>query len=103
MTLELIFKAFKYIGISPLNPTPILNRFNLDPLEEWSLRKSSTSILSASDWRKIERLLRSTVKDLATEESRKLSQTIHSISIQKQLLEHKNKGLREALNTKKRR
>lgn len=32
-----------------------------------------------------------------------LSYTIHHISIQKQLLEEENKGLREALTTKKRR
>jgi hypothetical protein len=43
------------------------------------------------------------VKDIADTQSRKLSHTIHSISVQKQLLEHKNQGLREALANKKRR
>jgi hypothetical protein len=35
--------------------------------------------------------------------AKKLSQTIHHISIQKQLLEHKNQGLREALVIQKKR
>jgi hypothetical protein len=43
------------------------------------------------------------VRDITTKESRKLSQTIHSISVQKELLEHENQGLREALTNKKRR
>ncbi|OAG05784.1 uncharacterized protein CC84DRAFT_1205492 [Paraphaeosphaeria sporulosa] len=70
-------------------------------LRDQSIRRN-TSVLSASDWRKFERLLCSAVKGLATEESYKLSQTLHSISIQNQLLEHENKCLREALATQKR-
>lgn len=102
-TPQLIKRAFECTGIWPPDPSPILKRFNQETQLEQGSRESSTSVLSASDWRKIERLLRSTVRDIATEESRKLSQTVHSISVQKQILEHENQGLREALTNKKRR
>jgi hypothetical protein len=102
-TPQLIKRAFECTGIWPPDSSTILKRFSQNTQQENNSRESSTSVLSASDWRKIERLLRSTVRDIATEESRKLSQTIHSISVQKQLLEHENQGLREALANKKRR
>jgi len=96
----LILKAFKTTGISPLNPEPILKRFSKAKPES---RRSSSSALSASDWRRIERLVRVAVEDVASREAKKLSQTIHSISTQNQLLKHENEGLRIALSTKKKR
>ena len=97
-----ILNSFKATGISPLEPDAILKRFtNTNPDEQGS-RESSTPVLSASDWRKIERLLRVVVKDIKADESKKISQSFHSISVQNQLLQHENKGLREALANKKR-
>ncbi|KAF1354266.1 hypothetical protein EJ07DRAFT_158662 [Lizonia empirigonia] len=69
-----------------------------------STSDSTTSVISASDWRKIERLLRGVVEDMYDREAKKLSQTIHTIAVQKTLLQHENERLREALiNEKKRR
>lgn len=48
-TPQLITKAFECTGISPPDPTPILKRFNPEPLLERDSRESSTSVLSASD------------------------------------------------------
>jgi hypothetical protein len=102
-TPQLIQRAFECTGIWPPDSSTILKRFRQETQPEQDSRESSTSVLSASDWRKIERLFRSTVEDIATREARKLSQTIHSISVQKQLLEHENQGLREALINQRRR
>ncbi|KAF2196191.1 hypothetical protein GQ43DRAFT_499432, partial [Delitschia confertaspora ATCC 74209] len=97
-----IFNSFKATGISPLEPDAILKRFtHTNPDEQGSREVLSTSVLSGSDWRKIERLVRATVKDLATEEARKLSQSLQSITVQNQLLKHENERLKESLTTKK--
>jgi hypothetical protein len=50
-----ILKAFEATGLSPFNPKVMLKRF-ITTLS--SLSDSESSALSASDWRKIEHLLR---------------------------------------------
>tara|TARA_R110002003_G_scaffold699_2_gene21084 strand:- start:4978 stop:6333 length:1356 start_codon:yes stop_codon:yes gene_type:complete len=99
-----VLKAFETTGIAPFDPQRILARFNTKEPSRPSPSGSSSSVLSASDWRKIERLLREVVEDTYDRQSKKLSQTIHAISVQKQLLQHQNERLKEALiNEKKRR
>ncbi|KAF2196149.1 hypothetical protein GQ43DRAFT_499632, partial [Delitschia confertaspora ATCC 74209] len=82
---------------SPLEPDAILKRFSNTNPDEQESRESSTSVLSGSDWRRIERLVQVAVKDKDDNKARKLSQTLHSISVQNELLKHENQGLREAL------
>jgi hypothetical protein len=55
------------------------------------------------DWRKIDRLVRAAVADPGSPKAKKLSRTVHLISVKKQLLQHKNEGLQAALNNEKRR
>ncbi|KAF1936079.1 hypothetical protein EJ02DRAFT_482230, partial [Clathrospora elynae] len=94
---------FEATGISPLDPDVILRRFtNISPADQ-SSRESSVSVLSASDWRKIERLLRVVANGSRTKHTQRLSQTIHSMSVKQQLIQHENEGLREALSIQKRR
>jgi len=90
-----ILKAFKTTGISPPDPQAILKRFNVEDEERPSSSESTTSVLSASDWRKIERLLRQTVEDIYDSRASKLSHTIHAISVQKTLLQHKVQAARD--------
>jgi hypothetical protein len=56
--------------------------------------------VNTSDWRHIERLLRAAV-DRYSSEAKNLSNLIHYVAVQKELLEDENKGLREALSTKR--
>lgn len=81
----------------------ILKRFKHKEIERPSSSESSTSILSASDWRKIKRLLRQTVEDIYDKRSQQLSYTIHALAVREQLLEHENKCLRDALYNEKKR
>ncbi|KAF1973742.1 hypothetical protein BU23DRAFT_463921 [Bimuria novae-zelandiae CBS 107.79] len=97
-----ILSAFKATGLSPFMPDVILKKFNLEDAERPSSSDSSSSVLSASDWRKIERLLRKVVSDIQDQKTRQLSSTIHSISVRNTLLELENKRLRHALTQKKR-
>jgi hypothetical protein len=98
-----ILKALKCTGLAPFNPSQILTRFKLKELSRPST-SITTSVLSASDWRKIERLLHEVVEDVYDRQAAKLSQTIHTIAAQNTLYRHENKRLQEAfMNEKKRR
>jgi hypothetical protein len=64
-------------------------------------RERSASVLSGSDWRKIERLVKVVARDINDKETKKLSRSLHSILVQNELLKHEVRGLREALASKK--
>ena len=99
-----ILSAFEKCGLHPFNPQRVLARFEQTPDDRPSSSDSTGSVLSASDWRKIERLLREVVSNVYDTRSRQLSHTIHSISVRNVLLENENNRLREALvNEKKKR
>lgn len=103
MRSPLILSAFEATGISPLNPQRILDRFNQSTPSNQSISDSDSSELSVSNWRKINRRLRSLEDQFDTTVVQQLSHTIHHISIQNQLLKEEIKGLQDALITKKRR
>jgi hypothetical protein len=96
-----IINSFKATGISSLNPDVILKRFVDTHPDEQGSRVSSASVLSGSDWKKIERLVKVVAKDINDEETKKLSRSLHSISVQNELLKYENRGLRAALASKR--
>jgi hypothetical protein len=95
-----ILKAFEATGISPSNPEVILKRFH-QQAQSASSEDSDSSALSASNWRKIESLVRQVVADRSDPQAQKLSRAFHQISVQKSLLTHEAQGLREALINEK--
>jgi hypothetical protein len=95
---SLIFKAFEATGIWPMDAIVILRRFASTPEAE----RSSSSGLSDSDWRKMDRLVRVAVNDSHQYEARKLRSSLHHLSVQNELLKHENEGLKEALQHKQR-
>jgi hypothetical protein len=97
---EPILKSFEATGISPANADVILKRFAHPTPDEQKPRESS-SRLSPSDWRQMDRLIRAAVEDNAAEEGRKLSVSLHYLQVHNELLQHENKRLREALTTKR--
>ncbi|KAF2820896.1 hypothetical protein CC86DRAFT_374169 [Ophiobolus disseminans] len=98
MTTETTLKAFKSTGIWPMDGETILKRFTDDTSEA----PARPSALTSNDWRHIERLVRSAVNDQGVDESKKLSQTLHSLATQNELLRHEKYGLKNALTVKKR-
>jgi hypothetical protein len=46
-------------------------------------------------------LICSAVKDTAAEDFQKLSQTLHQLQVQNEVLQHENNGLRDTLTAKK--
>jgi hypothetical protein len=59
-TESLILKSFKATGIWPMDPSPVLQKFTHTPSPD----RSSPSNLSDNDWIRVERLLRSAVRDV---------------------------------------
>jgi uncharacterized protein YndB with AHSA1/START domain len=99
MTEKLALKSFESTGIWPKDPNVILKRFDDKEQEE----AAEASRLTSSDWRHMERLVRAAVSDRTADESKKLSETPHSLAVQNELLHDENNGLREALDDKKKR
>ncbi|RAQ98850.1 hypothetical protein DDE82_008841 [Stemphylium lycopersici] len=81
----------------PMDANVILRRFASTPEAE----RSSSSGLSDSDWRKMDRFVRAAVTDSHQYEARKLRSSIHHLSVENELLKHKVGGLEEALQHKK--
>jgi len=99
-----ILTLFNKCGIHPFNPNRVLNRFDDKTTERPSSSDSSTSVLSAGDWRKIERLLHEADDNIYDKKDAALSQALHSMSVETTLLRHENNQLKKALiNEKKRR
>ncbi|CAE7021569.1 TolA [Pyrenophora teres f. teres] len=96
-TESLILKAFEATGIWPMDANVILRRFASTPDAE----RSSSSGLSDHDWRKLDRLVRAAFNDSHQYEARKLRSSVHHISVQYELLQLENEGLKEALQHKK--
>jgi hypothetical protein len=94
-----ILSSFRATGISPPDPDPILDRFT----HKEESGNSSSSGLSDHDWRKMDRLIQSAVKDQGSQDTKKLRQSLHHVSVQNELLKHEIDGLKEALSIKKKR
>ncbi|KAF9729983.1 hypothetical protein PMIN01_11916 [Paraphaeosphaeria minitans] len=65
----------------PLNPARILDRFDQSTPSDQETPNSSTSALSASDWQKINQLLKAVVNVGGDNWAKKLSQTVHYLTI----------------------
>ena len=98
-TQGLILRSFEATGISPLQPNVILQRFAQGTPKASDNNTSSSLVYSGKDWLKIETLLRKAVRDKTSKELKKLSRSLHHITVQNSLLHHKNLGLKEALKT----
>ena len=94
-------RSFEATGIAPLQPNVILRRFEKPSPESSDSNSSSNSVYSGKDWLKIETLLRKVAKDEGSKELKKISRSLHHISIQNSLLHHEIAGLKEVLKTQK--
>ena len=96
-------------GLYPLDPREVLQPAVQSQLQSHESSRpstaSSSSVLSASEWRKLRCMLRSVAVEVDTEEQhhklQKLQRTIESITTDNALLKAENKGFREALYQEK--
>lgn len=99
-----IKSGFEKCGIHPFDPCVVVSKFSNKEEERPSSSESSGSVLSAKDWRRIEKLLHQVVEDIYDSRAQKLSNSIHSLSVQNMLLKMQNEGLKKQIvNEKKKR
>ncbi|KAK1914263.1 hypothetical protein P3342_007509 [Pyrenophora teres f. teres] len=81
-TEKLVLRSFEAVGIAPLNPNVILNRFTPSQAEAAAARAFN----EAGDWRHNDNVWRQSVKDPAADEAKELRQTLHQLTNQNELL-----------------
>ena len=89
-TKKNIESGFKKTGLSPFEPTVILDKFlpkEASEQERPSSSESSKSILTAQDWKKIEKKLKEVVTDAFDTRVKELTKTIQNLAATNILLE----------------
>ena len=99
-TEKTVLRSFEATGISPLNPSLVVDKFIQEDSEAFS-SNSDTSVYSGKDWLKVETLVRNIAVDRRHKDTQKILRSLHHISIQNQLLHDKIIGLKSALKRKK--
>jgi hypothetical protein len=95
-----VLTAFKATGIHPPNADVILNRFKTPTPPIISTPPQQTGPQAAStkpNWLKAKSLLRSAVKDKASDEVGMIKQIIHQLHVQLELAKYELKGVKQAL------
>ena len=100
-TNKLIQKSFKATGIFPANANVILNRFETEKPTTPPEQVIQVTESGEPTWLKAKLLVRSSVKDINSAEAQELVQHLHSLHVEKELLEHQLDGVKEALTRKK--
>jgi hypothetical protein len=76
---KLVRKTFKATAICPMNADVVVQRFS-NKVDDKS--RPQLSALLPANWRQMDCLIRSAVKDTAAEAFQKLSQTLHQLQVQ---------------------
>jgi hypothetical protein len=92
-TKELVKRAFEVVGIEPVNPSVILDRFNKSDPEA----AASQAYTQAKSARSVDKLWRETVKDTSAEEAKKLRTLLHQTAAQNELLKIERDDLQKSL------
>ena len=101
-TTENRFAGLEATGLNPFNTDRVIIKFNKQDNGDRSTSSSSTgSVLHIDDWKRIEKLLRSIVADIYDKKAKKLSNTMHALTVRNMLLDMENKGLKAYLVNKK--
>jgi hypothetical protein len=94
---DLVLKAFSATGIWPMDPEVILKRFTPEVPKD----PGEGATPSCSTWQRMERLIRSAVKDSTAQESKDLALALHRLQVKCELLSIENEGLRDAFTIKR--
>jgi hypothetical protein len=93
---DAILKAWEATGIWPQAAERVLSRFKHDSLDESEASEDSLTAIEGN-FQRVQRLLRSAVKDPASKEARSLSHTIHKLQADKDITEYENEQPQDAL------
>jgi hypothetical protein len=100
MRPDVILKSFQATGVWPMDADTALKRFNHHP--ERQDEDSEVRVnYNGDSWNKLRKFLDAAVADKAKVEAKRLSQSIHSLQVNNDLLHNQNAGLQEELNAQK--
>jgi hypothetical protein len=98
--VETIKQSFKATGIFPINAEVVLHCFTTPPHDE-NEEEIFEGNGDGTSWRDLNNLFHVAVVDTNTVAAKQLSASLHSLQVQNELLNHKNKGLSNTVATKK--
>jgi hypothetical protein len=102
MTPELILKSFQATGVWPMDADAVLKRFNNYPQrqdEDAEIGEHG----NGDSWPELHKIFNAAVADKARIEAKRLSQSLHSLQVNNELLRAQNKELEHELNVIKKR
>ena len=102
-TKKNILSSFKAVGVWPLNPDVVLNRFIDSDSETSSGSNSDAPTYEGDQWRLLDRVARHALSGATEKEASIIRQSLHHMAIQNTLLRSENDGLLDALTTKRKR
>ena len=97
MTHDLILKSFQATGVWPMEADQVLQRFNNDPQQQ----DDDLGIREQGDgdtWPQLRKIFDAAVADKAKVEAKRLSQGLHSLQVNNELLRLQNAELRAEIN-----
>lgn len=101
-TSKNINSAFKHTGLYPFNPEIVIQKFTKKIESRPSSSESTTSIIPAEDWKRLEKLVETVVTNVYEQKAIQLKDTVLHLSTENILLKDENEGLKRALiNAKK--
>src|SRR5438552_15698216 len=103
LTIENISSGWAKTGLHPYNPDTILRVFQKTTIEEQrpSSSESNTSVLSASDWRKIRKLFKEVVTEVVDPQAKVLNNTVMKLATDNIILRAEVQGLSSATYNEK--
>ncbi len=102
MTHDLILKSFQATGVWPMDADPVLQCFNNHPQQqddEPGIREQG----DGDTWPQLRKIFDAAVADKAKFEAKRLSQGLHSLQVNNELLRLQNAELRAELNLMRKR
>jgi len=96
-TEKLVKRAFEVVGIEPVNPSVILDRFNKSGPEA----AASEAYRTTDNARSVDKFWRQTVKDPNTEEAKKLRSILHQNINQNEIIKIERDDLQHSLKIAK--
>jgi len=102
MTSELILKGFQATGVSPMDAVTILKRFNNHP-QPHNKDAEIGEHSEGDSWPELCKILDSAAANKTRIEAKRLSQSLHSLQVNNELLHARNEELQHKLNVIKKR
>ncbi|KAH3938653.1 hypothetical protein HBH98_243080 [Parastagonospora nodorum] len=99
---ETILASFEATGIWPKDRDVILKRVK-ETTPDGDKDPSTFPTLNPTDWRQLRAFVMATMKEGMKKEGNALTQTLHHLQVENELLHVENKDLRSSLDTKKKR